>query len=59
MSMRWAWTGPAALAHYAATGWDTCPALLAVPALLALKLLLNKTQISACRSYYKLPGQSS
>ena len=29
--------------HYAHTGWDTCLALLAPLALLALKVLLNTT----------------
>ena len=42
-----AWTGPPAPARYACTGWDTCPALLAPLAFLALKVLLNATQIKS------------
>ena len=41
------WTGPLALAHFAHTGWDTCPASLAKLALfplLARKDLLNATK---------------
>ena len=41
-----AWTGPPAMAHYARTGLDTCPAFLAPLALLTLKVLLNATQIN-------------
>ena len=56
-----------ASARYKHTGWDTCPALLAPP---ALKVLLNTTQKVICvkhvghlqsagRSSYIAPGRSS
>ena len=34
---------PSTLACYARTGWDTCPATIALLAWLALKVLLNIT----------------
>ena len=39
-----AWKGPPNPPPFARTDWDTCPALLAMLILLALKVLFNATQ---------------
>ena len=42
--MQLAWTDPPAPAHLPRIGWDTCPALQAPHALLALKVSMNAKQ---------------
>ena len=50
LTVQSAWTGPPAPALFAYTGWDTCPASLALLASFALKVLLYTTQrVKSCK----------